>query len=112
MKKKIVELPIEMPLVTEGDLFHNEMVWFLLVIASQILSVKRRKTDEELRIIKVYTLHSLVESMHTSDTVGHLNDCTHFGYFERSRISAYLFFDNRTNLFRSQIHRSVRTFLY
>ena len=65
MEKKIVELSVEMPLVTEEDLFHNEMVWFLLVMASQILCVKRQKTDEELRIIKVYSIISKIGSCYT-----------------------------------------------
>ena len=65
MKKRIVELSVIMPLVTEDDLFHNEMVWYLLVMASQILCVKGKKTDEELRIIKVYSIISKIGSCYT-----------------------------------------------
>lgn len=45
MENEIKVLPIKMPMVTENDLFHNEMVWFLLVIASEILCCKEQKTD-------------------------------------------------------------------
>ena len=65
MEKNIVELPVEMPLVTEEDLFHNEMVWFLLIIASKILCIKRQKTNDELRIIKVYSIVSKIGSCYT-----------------------------------------------
>ena len=65
MEKNIVELPVEMPLVTEEDLFHNEMVWFLLIMASKILCIERQKTNDELRIIKVYSIVSKIGSCYT-----------------------------------------------
>lgn len=66
MEKEIKVLPIKMPMVTENDLFHNEMAWFLLVIASEILCCKGQKTDEELRVIKVFSIISKIRSCYTS----------------------------------------------
>ena len=42
-QKKIVELPIKMPVITEDDLFHNELVGYALYLAAGIFLESKKK---------------------------------------------------------------------
>ena len=57
MKKDTNDKPIEIPLITDGDLQHNEMVCFVLFVASNILlKNKKDRTSEESQIIQVFEI--------------------------------------------------------
>ena len=55
-QKKIIELPIKMPLITEDDLFHNELIGYALYLAAGIFleSKNQKYTTEELYILRFY----------------------------------------------------------
>ena len=61
---KIVELPIKMPLITEDDLFHNELVGYVLYLAAGILQDSENKqfTAEELYILCFYQIINKIHS--------------------------------------------------
>lgn len=61
-QKEIVELPIKMPLITEDDLFHNELVGYALYLAAGILQDSENKqfTAEELYILRLYQIISKI----------------------------------------------------
>ena len=63
-QEKIVELPIKMPLITEDDLFHNELVGYVLYLAAGILqdSENRQFTTEELYILRFYRIINKIHS--------------------------------------------------
>ena len=55
MKKNTNDNPIEIPFITDGDLQHNEMVCFVLYVASNILLKKEKdRTAEEMHLIQVF----------------------------------------------------------
>ena len=57
MKKDTNDKPIEIPLITDGDLQHNEMVCFVLFVASNILLNKNNdRTSEESHILQVFEI--------------------------------------------------------
>ena len=53
-RKRIVELPIKMPLITEDDLFHNELVGYVLYLTTGIFQDSENKefTTEELYLLR------------------------------------------------------------
>ena len=55
-QKKIIELPIKMPVITEDDLFHNELIGYALYLAAGIFleSKNKKYTTEELYILHFY----------------------------------------------------------
>lgn len=55
-QKTIVELPIVIPLITEDDLLHKEMIGYTLYLTAGILlnSQTDGKTEDEMQIIRVY----------------------------------------------------------
>lgn len=55
MNKRTNDKSIEIPLITEDDLQHNEMVSFVLLVAARIL-LNKEKTSEELHIIQVFEI--------------------------------------------------------
>jgi len=67
-QKTIVELPIEMPLITEDDLLHNEMIGHVLFLTGGILlnSQTGGKTEEEMQIIRVYGIINKILSCYKS----------------------------------------------
>lgn len=64
----VVELPIEMPLITENDLLHNEMIGYVLFLTGGILlnSQTDEKTEVEMQIIRVYGIINKILSCYTS----------------------------------------------
>ena len=48
--------PIEIPLVIEDDLYHNEMICFVLYLTAEILGNNKKKTDEELNLIRAFNI--------------------------------------------------------
>lgn len=58
MEKEIINLPIVIPLITEEDLLHNDMIGYTLYLTTGILldSQTRGKTYEEMQIIQVFSI--------------------------------------------------------
>ena len=67
-QKKIVELPIKIPLITEDDLFHNELVGYALYLAAGIFleSKNKKYTTEELYILRFYQIIHKIHSCYKS----------------------------------------------
>lgn len=63
-QKKNVELPIKMPLITEDDLFHNELIGYALYLAGGIFleSKNKKYTSEELYILRFYQIIHKIHS--------------------------------------------------
>lgn len=68
MEKKIIDLPIDIPLVIEDDLLHNEMIGYVLFLTGGILqnSQTDEKTEVEMQIIRVYGIINRILSCYTS----------------------------------------------
>lgn len=68
MEKKIIDLPIDIPLVIEDDLLHNEMIGYVLFLTGGILqnSQTDEKTEVEMQIIRVYGIINKILSCYTS----------------------------------------------
>ena len=66
-QKTVVELPIEMPLITEDDLLHNEMIGYVLFLTGGILlnSQTDEKAEVEMQIIRVYGIVNKILSCYT-----------------------------------------------
>lgn len=58
MEKKVVNIPIHIPLITENDLYYNELIGYVLYFAAGILhNVNKKKlTSEELYIINFWQI--------------------------------------------------------
>lgn len=54
--------PLEIPLVIDDDLYHNEMICFVLYLATEILSNNQKRTNEELNLIRVFNIISNILS--------------------------------------------------
>lgn len=68
-QKTIVELPIAIPLITEEDLLHNEMIGYVLFLTAGILQNSQTtgvKTEEEMQIIRVYGIINKILSCYKS----------------------------------------------
>lgn len=67
-QKTIVELPIVIPLITEDDLLHNEMIGYTLYLSAGILlnSQTDGKTEDEMQIIRVYGIINKILSCYKS----------------------------------------------
>lgn len=67
-QKTVVELPIEIPMITEDDLLHNEMIGYVLFLSGRILlnSQTDEKTEVEMKIIRVYGIINKILSCYTS----------------------------------------------
>lgn len=63
-QKKIIELPIKMPLITEDDLFHNELIGYALYLAAGVFleSKNKKYTTEELYILRFYQIINKIHS--------------------------------------------------
>ena len=61
MEKRANDKPIEIPLITDGDLQNNEMVCFVLFVAADIL-LKKDRTNEELHVIQVFEIITKIQS--------------------------------------------------
>ena len=63
-QKKMIELPIKMPLITEDDLFHNELIGYALYLAAGIFleSKNKKYTTEELYILRFYQIINKIHS--------------------------------------------------
>ena len=68
-QNKIIELPIAIPLITEEDLLHNEMIGYVLFLTVGILQNSQTtgvKTEEEMQIIRVYGIINKILSCYKS----------------------------------------------
>lgn len=68
-QNKIIELPITIPLITEEDLLHNEMIGYVLFLTVGILQNSQTtgvKTEEEMQIIRVYGIINKILSCYKS----------------------------------------------
>lgn len=68
-QNKIIELPIAIPLITEEDLLHNEMIGYVLFLTAGILQNSQTtgvKTEEEMQIIRVYGIINKILSCYKS----------------------------------------------
>lgn len=61
MDKRANNNSIEIPLITDDDLQHNEMVSFVIFVAAGIL-LNKDKTSEELHIIQVFEIITKIQS--------------------------------------------------
>ena len=68
MEKIIIDLPIDIPLVIEDDLLHNEMIGYVLYLTGGILqnSQTDEKTEVEMQIIRIYGIINKILSCYTS----------------------------------------------
>ena len=64
MKKKITELTVKIPLVTEEDLLHNELNMYLLYLEAGIFISNKDKefSHSELDIIQFYGIINRIQS--------------------------------------------------
>ena len=68
MEKKKINLPIDIPLVIEDDLLHNEMIGYVLFLTGGILldGQTDERTEEEMQIIRVYCIINKILSCYLS----------------------------------------------
>ena len=68
MEKKRINLPIDIPLVIEDDLLHNEMIGYVLFLTGGILldGQTDERTEEEMQIIRVYCIINKILSCYLS----------------------------------------------